>query len=550
MTIYIGSTQAGNIYLGSTSLSVYMGTNQVNDVVISRLATRLYGPGNNGETSQLTGDGTTKTYSATLVNESGASITTASVALQGWGLTTSGTISTGNTYDVTGNVEYPIGGTTTNIASGGNTTVTVPDGSHIKTDDVDLATVIPAGASFKINLSSTVPNGQKYIIRLGFAGVLTKAKKSLLKKVALFAVGDSIMTNNGGAVYNATASKCPAYHASITGTTAATYGASSGVNFTRQTALAATLGVTHVVSNWGTNDFGAGTALATLQGYITTMRDMVRASSMKWVHTTMLPRTKASITAINVTTMTSSGTTMTATVADASQFMVGMAYTFSGANQAEYNGTHICTSINTGANTVSFLFIGSGTTPATGTITLIPWKVTMSPGHMSSYSGFFDAGSASSRGLFNTWVRSGVFDGYMEWADSMEPSRDAGRWKVAGEDALLAANQTITVSSVISTSRWNSDYNRGTNTIQNGIVQAITGANAGILRSGSSNTNGDITVSSAWTNTQQVGDTYSALPGISYISDDGTHPRVASGSKGGQAILDAATTMWIDAALI
>lgn len=549
MTVYLGSAQMSNFYLGSTSLSVYVGSNQVNDVIVNRLANRLYGPGYNAETGLLTGDGTAKTYSATFVNESGTDIVTASIVLQGWYVTTTGTANTTNTYDVTGNIEYPIGGTTTNIASGGNATVTVPDGSHIKTDDVELATTIPAGASFKVNLSSTVPNGQKYIVRLGFAGVLIKAKKSLLRKIALFAVGDSIMTNNSGAVANASLGKCPSYQVSITGTTAQTYGSSSAANFTKQAALAATLGITHVVSNFGTNDFGASTPLATLQGYLTNMRDLVRTNNMKFVQTTMLPRTKSSITAISVTTLTSSGTTMTAAVTDASQFMVGMAYTFSGATQTEYNGTKICTSVDTGANTVSFLFVGSGITPATGTITLIPWKVTMSPGHMTSYNSFYDAGSGSSRGQFNTWVRSGVFDSYMEWADAMEPSRDSGRWKVGGEDALLPTNQTITVSSVISTTRWNSDYNRGTNTIQNGVVQAITGANAGLLRSGSSNTNGDITVTAAWTNTQQIGDTYTALPGVSYMSDDGTHPRVASGGKGAQAILDAATVTWINAAL-
>jgi hypothetical protein len=546
MTVYLGTTQTSNFYLGTTALSVYVGTTQVNngDVDIYRLATRLYGPGYNAESGQLTGDGTAKTYSATFVNESGAPIATAALVFQGWYLTSSGTTNTGNTFDVTGNIEYPVGGTTNAIA-----TTTVPDGSHIQTPDVTLGTAIPVGGSFKVNLSSTVPNLSKYIIRLGFAGILNKAKRSTLKKVSLFAVGDSIMTNNSGAVYNASSGRCPAYQVSITGTTAQTYGATSAANFAKQTALAATLGTTHVISNFGTNDFGAATSLANTQTYLNNMRNLVRSNSMKFVQTTMLPRTKTSIANVAVSSVTSSGTTMTATVADASQFTVGMPYTFSGATQTEYNGTHICTALNSGT-TVSFLFAGSGTTPATGTITLIPWKPTTSPGHLTPYNTFYNNGSGSDRGQFNSWVRGGNFDGYIEWADAVEPSRDSNLWKIGGEDTFLPAVQSITVSSVTNTSRFNSDYNRGTNTIQNGLVQAITGANVGVVKPGTSNTNGDITVASAWTNTQVVGDTYYAFPGVGYISDDGTHPRVSSGGKGGQAILDAATVTWITAALV
>jgi hypothetical protein len=527
------------IHAAPTSTSAY----------VTRLAHRLYGPGYNAESGLLTGDGTAKTYSATFVNESGAAIDTASIVLQGWYLTATGTTNTGNTYDVTGTIEYPVGTTTTQITSGGSTIVTVPTGSHIKTDDVVLSATIPAGASFKVNLSSTVPNASKYIIRLGFAGLLTKVRKGAARKIALYAIGDSIATNNGGSVYNAALSKCPAYHASIIGTTAATYGATSAANLMKQAALSATLGITHMISNFGTNDFGAATSLATLQGYLNSMKTLVNSVGVKFVQTTMLPRT-GTTAAVTVSSMTSSGNVMTASVPDASRFIVGKPYVVAGATQTEYNGSKMCLAVDTTGNTVNFLFIGSGTTPATGTITVNQWKQSYSVSFMTSMSSFFDAGSGSPRGQFNAWVRGGAFDDYIEWADAVEPSRDSGRWLVGGEHALLPDVQLITVSSIINTSRFNSNYSAGSSTISNGFVQPYTGSNAGDSKSGNGNTNGDVTVSSAWTNTQVIGDQYYAVPGVSYISDDGTHPRVAGGGKGGQALLDAATLAKINAWLV
>jgi hypothetical protein len=462
--------------------------------------------------------------------------------LQGWTLRTTGFTDTGNNFDVTGTIEYPVGGTTTDIG-----TVTNVSGANSESAELTPTTPIPDGASFKVNLSSTVPNAAKYISNLGFAGLRNHRKKSQLKRIALAAFGDSIMTNNGGSIYNVAIGRCAAYVNSITGTTAQTYAASSGAQFVRQVDLAAKLGCTHVISNFGTNDYGAATSLATLQGYLTTMRDMVRTAGMKFVQCTMLPRGKGTTTPVAVTSMTSSGFSITATVADASLFAVGMAFAVAGANEVEYNGTKICTAVNTGTNTVTLLFTGSASPTATGTITLAPWKVSMSAGFIEPYSAQYNPGSGSARGLFNAWVRGGAFDDYIEWADACEPSRDSGRWLVAGEDALLPAGQTITVSSVISTSRFNSNYSRGNSTIPNGLVQAITGANAGVLKIGSGNTGGDITLTTTWTNTQVVGDTYQALPGVSWMSDDNTHPRVAAGGMGGQPHLDNASSAWIDA---
>lgn len=506
---------------------------------VTVLAHRLYGPGYASGAAPLTGDGTLKTYSGTFVNESGATISVASVVLQGWTLRTTGTTDASASFDVTGTVEYPIAGTTTSIG-----TVTVTAGGNIASGALTLATPIPPGASFAVNLSSTPGNGNTYIANLGFAGLRVHAMSNAVKAKRLGAFGDSIMTNNSGAVYNAASGKCPAYVNSISGTTAQTYGASAAAGFARQSALCAVLGLTDVISNFGTNDFGASSSLASVQGWLTAMRDMVRAAGMRFVQTTMLPRTGAAATIVTASSVTSVGTSMSVVVPNATLFTVGHMYTVAGAVQTEYNQTCFCTAINTGANTLTLLFPGSGTPTATGTITVTPWKPVATAALTSDYSAFFAPGGASSRGLFNAWVRGGAFDSFIEWADACETARDTNKWKEAGS-SLLLAYQAITVSSVITTSRFNSDYSRGSGTIPNGRVQAQTGGNAGSIRTGNGNTLGDITVSTAWGATQNVSDQYLAMPGVSYMSDDGTHPRVAAAGYGGQAHLDAATLAWI-----
>lgn len=510
------------------------------DLFIKRLSHRLYGAGYNSGAAPLTGDGTQKTYSATFVNESGFAIDAMSVMLQGWTLRTTGTTDTGNTFTVTGNVEYPVGGTTTDIGS-----IDVLSGENTASADLVPTTIIPAGDSFKVNLFSTVPNGLKYISNLGFAGLRTHNYTSKLRKLALFAIGDSIITNNNGAPYTAATGKCPIYQVSISGTTAQTYGASSAANFVRQADLAQKLGITHFLSNFGTNDFGAATSLANLQSYLTAMKTLANSKGVKFAQTTMTPRTTA--VAAVAATMTSSGTTITATVPDATKFTVGNPYIIAGAVETEYNGNRRCASVDTQNNTVTFVFPGSATSPATGSITINQWKATFQPEWMSNGSSQYLPGPNSDRGLFNTWVREGGLDDYIEWADAVEPSRDSGRWLVAGESPFLPTPELITVSSVINTSRFNSNYSRGSSTIPNGFVAALTGANIGTHRTGNGNTNGDITVNGAWTSAQQIGDQYYAVPGVSYMSDDGLHPRVAAGGKGGQVLLDNATSNWITA---
>lgn len=506
------------------------------DSIIQMLAHRVYGPGYNSGAAPLTGDGTAKSYTLTTQNDSGAAIQKCSIVLQGWTLRSTGTTDCSANYDVSGTIEYPVGTVVGTIPA-----TTVTPGGNVPSAEITLSSSIPTGGSFKVNLSATPANGATYITNLGFAGLRNHALKSTLKKACLVGYGDSIMTNNGGSLYNVALGKCGAYLNSIIGTTAQTY--ATGGNFTKQADLAQKLGATHVLTNFGTNDYGAGTTLAVLQGYITTLRDAVRAKGMKYVQMTMTPRVNRAA-AVTASSVTSSGTTMSVAVPDASKFTAGQPVSIAGATQAEYNGKAMCIGVNTSTNIVSVLFAGSATSPATGTITIDQWQWSYDRDFMVPQAKYA-SGAGSDRGLFNAWVRGGAVDDYIDWGDACEPSRDDGYWLVNGQDALLPSPQLITVSSVTNTSRFNSNYSAGSNTIANGFVQALTGANAGVFRNGNGNTNGDITVSSAWPNAQQVGDQYWAVPGVSYMSDDGLHPRVAGGTKGGQPHLDNATSAWV-----
>jgi hypothetical protein len=463
--------------------------------------------------------------------------------LQGWTLRTVGFTDTGNDFTVQGTIEYPVGTTVGTIAA-----TNVVSGTNTETADIVLSTPIPNGATFAVKLNSTIANGLKYISNLGYAGVRNHAMSASLVKVRMGGFGDSIMTNNNGAIMNASASRCPCYLNSIIGTLARDYGDNISTHFARQADLVQKLGLTHVFSNFGTNDVGASISLAALQGYLTNMRDAVRAVGAKWLQMTLTPRVSATLQSITPSSVTSSGNQMFVVVPDASKFHVNKVYAIAGATQTEYNGSAVCTAVDTGTNTVTLLFEGSATSPATGTITITPWRVS-STVEFQPAQGRYEPGASSDRGLHNAWIRSGVFDGVIDWGDATEPYRDAGRWKVEGEDALLPTVQLVTVSSVISTSRFNSNYDRGSSTIPNGFVLPLTGANIGIVKSGNGNTNGDITVTAAWTNAQQVGDQYYCVPGVSYMSDDGLHPRVSAGNKGGQIMLDNAVTTWLNTAL-
>jgi len=75
-------------------------------------------------------------------------------------------------------------------------------------------------------------------------------------------------------------------------------------------------------------------------------------------------------------TLTSSGTTATATVAAGHGLSVGDSVTIAGATQTEYNGTYTVVTVADSTH-FTYTFAGSATTPATGTITATGGAVTV-----------------------------------------------------------------------------------------------------------------------------------------------------------------------------
>jgi hypothetical protein len=515
-----------------------------NDQVIARLAHRYYAPGYNSGAAPLTGDGTVKTYiSSGFANESGFPISVVSLVFQGWTLRTTGTSDCSAAYPVTGIVEYPAG------TPVGTFSATVTPGIASTSVEVTLTTPIPPSSAFVVKVSATPANGATYIQNLGFAGLRTHALKSKLRKIAIGAFGDSKMTNNNSSIANAALGRCPVYVNSIVGTLGSTYFANNAANFQKQLDLCVVLGLTDVVCNFATNDLNGSAVYADLVTQTTAARDQARLRGLRYNHATITPRTNTTQMSDPVSSLTSVGTVLTAVVPDPSKFIIGMFARSTGAAQSEYVGSFTVTAIDNTAKTVTMEFPGSATPTATGTLLLGAWKPTSHAAFMAPVSSKFAAGANSDRGKFNAWVRSGVLDGYLEWADAVESSRDSGRWATIEDNhPYLVKPQTITVSSIISGSiRFNSNYSGGNGTLANGVVQGLTGANRGQFRSGSGNTAGDITLSTAFANAIAANDNMQVIPGVSYFSDDGLHERVAGGGKGGQAAQDAASVVFIAA---
>lgn len=521
----------------------HWGTNPI----VTRNAVNIYGIGNATGTALNTSTGAQVTYSNTFINQSGKAITIGSLCLSGWFLTTTGTANCGNNVPTTGTVEYPIGVTLNTMTLSGNSTISVPNGTDVVTDQITLTTPIPPGASFKVNLASTNTSGQMYLTNLGLSGVLTTTSTVGLAREMIFAVGDSIMTNNNGAVTTACTGRCPSMQLSIGGTTATTYGASNAANFVLQVALATRLGATRFISNFGTNDIAAGVTSPQLIVLLQNMQARANAVIIKFTQTTITPRTNRTI--VNASAVTSSGNTMVVSVPDATQFIVGRAYLIAGANQSEYNTNCTCTAIDTGANTVSLFFIGSATSPATGTITISAptWS---SHELQTPVSAAYASGPSSVRGIFNAAVRLPTFDGYIDWGDACETVRDSGIWSVGGEKTELTPPQFCTVQTgFTAANRFQLNYTRGSTTTPNGFGLFESGANIGITLSSLGNNGGDYQASSNYPNVPSVGDTFYVYPGTCSPSDDGLHPRVAQGSFGGQMLIVDSTSAWLNTVL-
>jgi len=508
--------------------------------LVTRNAVNMFGPGHSTGTGRSTSTGSAVNSTPNFVNRSGAPITTISLVFSGWWLTTTGTSPCGNDYPVTATIEFPVGTPIATMRLAGNATITVPNGTDVVTDQIDIsATPIPAGSTFRVSMSTTTPNGQFYITsQLGLTGVLTTAMSNTLRKEMLFTIGDSIITDSNAVIHTvaATANGCPSFQMSISGTRAQSYAASTAA-FARQLALAKRLGATRFVCNFGTNDFDSGArTLAQLQADLNTLRNAALAEGIGWSHATLLPRTFG--TTVTASLAVGSGNTITLTVPNASLFDVGHFYVIAGAVETGYNNNRICISRDLAMNTVTFLSPGVSGSPATGTITItkrtsrlqtpVAWEAT--------------------RVAFNAWVRSGALGPqFLEWADSVEPNRDAGRWATCLESPLLVSSAPLgTVTSIITTSRFNSS---GTAVVGNGAAQGVliwaSGPNIGLAGLVNGSNNGDITLVSTPANPIAVGHTFYIESGTSLSTNDGVHPRIGQNGRGGQEMIVQPSATWL-----
>jgi hypothetical protein len=496
--------------------------------LVSRNASSLYMPVGTG-----TSAGTARTWTVTLTNASGAPITAVKLALLGWYQTQTGNVAVGNDVTVTATVNYS--GATT-MTQAGSANITVANDSTTISDKVTLATPIPAGATYTITGATTAANGLKYAqaflpdtigqtaLPVGLAGVIScDVPAGQMVKECLFAMGDSLWTLYRTPFLAATG-KCPVLQGSISGTVGASWAKAGYLD--KHVALAQALGITRVICNLGVNDLVTATvaAMQTTYNGPVGLRTQWNAGGIPYTQGTITPNT-ASAT-ITPTSVTSSGTTMTLAVANASLFEVGHFYTVAGATQTEYNNTWSCTGRDTTANTVTLLFPGSSTATATGSITVKPY-LNFTSRLQQTPKANFEAGAASRRALINDYIRTaGNFDDYIEFADTVEIVRNDGRWAVGGDKPALHAPFAATVtgaSTALTTtsSALTAEYLYEGFT---GWLQYTSGANAGQTRATFQNTAvGAINVSPDLPFAPAVGDAFVFCPATANGSLDGLH---------------------------
>jgi hypothetical protein len=506
-------------------------------VTTKRIASREFGPGHNAATVAATSSGATVNRTVTCVNESGAPITRSSLVFAGWGVGVAGVVNIANDVPTTGVVEYPSG-----VQIGDYGTTNIPAGGGVESTEIDHVE-IPDGATFRILLSNTLTNGQQYNgTYLGFCGVNSETTDLPRVAEAPYVIGDSIQTQNSSALMSAATGRCPLFQHSISGTNSLHYSATFAA---KHVALASLMGITRFVSNFGINELGNGESAATISTRLAGMRTAALAEDIKFTNSTITPRVSATGRSLSVTSATAAGGVMSVQfAAGAAQYLeVSQAVTFAGAAQAAYNGTKFCLSVNVGADTATFNIPASAPGTTTGTITCLPWKASSTIG--------MQVVSLLQKPTLNDWIRANV-DDPLEWADACEPSRNSGRWKAPGEDVRLQAHRDITVSAIINTSRFNYTSASGAfeaNVPTGGVVQWITGANAGLTQTITSSGATDITVNAAPASLIAIGDTARVAAGNGYAVEDGIHPKVALGAFGAQRLLIDEAIEWLDALL-
>jgi hypothetical protein len=531
---------------------------------ISVIASRTFGPGHGSTNGMAVSTGTPTSYSRTLVNESGAPITRSQLGFIGFAIKSA--VNPPNTpLAIPGNdtplsamtIEYPAGTTIGTFLKDGSGSFSMPSNSDLSKTDEVIHSAIPAGASYVVKYTASVPNGQNLLEQAGFVGHMTTALSTDLKKVRCFATGDSIMTQDArGVVLLAGAGKCPVLQMSIGGTRGFDYVAVVA----RLAKLAKDAGCTHSITNFGTNDWGAGQTEAQVATTLTALKNGYEAEGLAHFWCTTLPQ--SSITPVPIVSAVVDSApepTLTVTIDPASmtRFEASTFY-----NIAGFTG-------GTGLNGVFYFNKTSPTTltapvPAAlagitgsgpGTIGMIAFQYAstsfqIAPTPANALARYeMPTPATSARANINARGRSGEFGGCIEWADIVESDRNTNRWATRQNqpNTRYLDNVVISVASgLANANRFSFSPAQVANRFLGGRAVILTGAQRGQYRTASGNGTTDISLSSALPAVPAVGDTLVAASGSASPTADGVHPSLGGVTGGAQQALVDATATWID----
>ena len=529
----------------------------MNEVTV--IASRTFGAGHGQTTSTSTSTGAASTTTMTLTNESGAPISVASFAYIGWALQANGTATPGNDQPISNAViEYPSGTVVGTMTLGGQSNFSVPNNVEwLPTDKVTLSTPIPVGATYVIRSTCTIPNGQKRLHQGGFVGVLTTAMSNVLKKVRIFAIGDSIMTQDArGAVLLAGAGKCPVLQISIGGTKASSYVGAANDKLAK---LAKDAGCTHSISNMGTNDLGASQSEVTTAAALIDEKRAFEAQGLShWWATTLAQQYFAPLAVISAVVDNAAEPVLTVTVSEATaaRMEAEMAYTIAGDTSSPTNLNGSWWMTKSGPTT----WVAPARTDRAGLIGVGTLTMSPSGGAYSSTVALVPSGigmatptpGTSIRASINARGRAGEFGQVVEWADYFETARNSGI-NVTRQDQpnLYHADNAkyLVASGISSATRFSFSPSTFSNRAQGGSVIFLTGAQRGRAAGASGSGTNDVSIYSGLTAAPAIGDQFVIIAGSGPWANDGVHPSLTANPGGAQTRLIDINKAWIDGLL-
>lgn len=520
------------------------------------------------------GTNTTSNSRIAMYNETGATITKLKVFWVNWNSVASGSneVDGTSTITVTASVEFPAGTVNQCLFSAATSATIAPAGLALNCDEVTLSTPITPGSIFWVNTFVSVVGGQKWPIviqtplyqtanmnegcNVGVgltdqtltpatitgnnsayapSAVLATGFTGTSVKFGIIGLGDSVIAGatdvqdpqtlghgNIGFLGKACASKCAYVDMAVTGSKAQSQ---IGVNFTKRLDLLNRLGPLIICANWGSNDMAGGRTFAQVSADNANIFAQIAALGgvKRIVGLPIIPRTNDTFAGATVTSVS---TTANVQIPSTANLRTGQKIVMAGWNVAAYNGTFNITVID--SQNFSYTFAG-GTSPTTGGTVSDRWESTVWQVPVTSQ---FNAGNASDRAKWNAAMRNGQLPNVLdiiEISDPVETFRNSSFWT---NGTLLTTSSHVpnfgsgTVSSGINATAFNSNATTlYTNYWIGGQILFLTGANAGQIRTVSSNTTaGQYVLSVALSNTPSAADTFLLFPNTVGLTSDGLHP--------------------------